>query len=70
MLTKEEAMTARNFEHMTELNADKTPVRARRNGKTKTWVTRPDEWALPVKHGLKQCFTLTEKNSELWRVAK
>ena len=28
----------------------------RKNGAVKTWVTRPGEWKMPVKHGLKDCF--------------
>lgn len=28
-------------------------VRVRRNGATQTWVTRPTEWRLPVKHGIR-----------------
>lgn len=68
-LTKEQAMTARNFEHATVKNKDGTPLRARRNGETKTWVTRPDEWSLPVKHGLKNCFRITEQDAEDWNVA-
>ena len=29
--------------------------RARRNGQTKTWKTRPGEWRIPVKAGLRSC---------------
>lgn len=39
--------------YSTELkNADKTRMRARRNGKTKTWKTRPEDFQIPIKHGL------------------
>jgi len=34
--------------------------RLRRNGKTRTWKTRPDEWAIPVKYGLKGYTTITQ----------
>lgn len=56
MITYEQALTANHFEHRTLKNADGTPVRARRNGKTKTWKTRPGHFKIPVKHGLKGYF--------------
>jgi len=56
MITYEQAMTANHFEHVTLKNADGTPVRARRNGRTKTWKRSPFEFRIPVKYGLKQCF--------------
>lgn len=69
MLSIEEALTARHFEHVTEKNADGTPRRARRNGKTATWKSRPTHFKVPVKHGLKNCFYITEQNAHEWRVA-
>jgi hypothetical protein len=33
--------------------------RARRNGKTRIWVTRPTEFSIPIKVGLKACARLT-----------
>lgn len=66
MLTKDQALTAREFWHMTERNTDGTPLRARRNGKTKTWVKRPHAWNIPVKYGLKQCFNITEGQAVKW----
>lgn len=68
MVTKEQALTARYFEHATLKNADKTPVRARANGKCQTWKTRPEAFKLPVKYGLKQCFYITEANAAEWSV--
>lgn len=70
MLTFDQALTAGNFEHVTLKNADKTPLRARRNGKTKTWKTRPNEFRIPAKHGLKECFYITNENASDWEVAK
>lgn len=70
MITFEQALTARNFEHVTLKNADGTPLRARRNGATKTWKTRTGQFELPVKYGLKQCFKITEKDVQFWQVAK
>lgn len=69
MITKQDAMTARHFEHVTMKNADGTPLRARANGKCQTWKTRPDEFKLPCKYGLKQCFYIENTNASDWRVA-
>lgn len=42
--------------HESQNNADGTPVRARVNGKVKTWKIRENDYLIPVKHGLKECF--------------
>lgn len=68
-ITKDQAMTARNFEHVTEKNKDGTPLRVRRNGKTKTWKTRPDEFSIPVKHGLYTYGQITHETAAVWRAA-
>lgn len=54
------------LEHKTLKNKDGTPKRCRVNGNLKTWVTRPNEFAMPVKAGLYTFFFLTEKNSHEW----
>jgi len=69
MVTKAQAMTARNFVHVRLKNADKTPVRCRANGTCQTWKTRPDDFKLPVKYGLKECFYITPANAGDWEVA-
>lgn len=59
MITKEIALTLRYGQellHSTATNKDGTALRARVNGKCKTWVTRPDDFKLPMKYGLKHCF--------------
>jgi len=69
MITKEIAMSAKyrqEFHHISEKNADGTAVRCRVNGECKTWKTRPNEFRLPVKYGLKQCFYITEHNASDW----
>jgi len=66
MITKEQAMTARNFEHVSLKNADGTPVRCRVNGACKTWKTRTADFKLPVKYGLKQCFYIDNTNAHEW----
>jgi len=54
------------FHHITEKNSDKTPVRCRVNGVCKTWKTRPNEFSLPVKHGLYSYFYLSQDNAGDW----
>ena len=55
--------------HRTARNADGSPVRCRANGKVKLWKTRPNEFRLPVKYGLRECFYLTHRNAAEWTVA-
>lgn len=52
--------------HVSEKNADGTPMRCRVNGKCKTWKTRSD-FRLPVKHGLNNCFAITQDNAHEWQ---
>lgn len=59
MITYAQAMTANEFWHMTAKNADGTPVRARRNGKTATWKSKQGQFRIPVKRGLKDCFYIS-----------
>ena len=46
------------FWHRCILNSDGTPARCRANGQLKLWKTRPSNFSLPVKYGLKTCFYL------------
>ena len=55
-------MTSNNFEHVSLTNADKTPQRWRRNGATKTWKTRPGEFRIPIKRGLREFGYITQDN--------
>lgn len=64
MITKDQAMTANMFYDVSEKNRDGSPVRWRRNGKTKTWKTRPDDFRIPVKHGLYDYGTITQDNAD------
>ena len=76
MITYEQALTAREFWHMTVTNADGTPLRCRRNGVTKTWKREPGKFRIPVKIGLKKCGYIDNfdgdlisiKNDHLWCV--
>ena len=69
MITKQQALTARNFTHVTAKGSDKQPLRARATGKCQTWKTRPAEFKLPVKHGMYNSFYITDENAAEWNVA-
>ncbi len=69
MLTQEQAAgfyKGKKLYHKTARNADGTAKRCRVNGKLKTWKTRPDDWQLPVKHGLYDYFYITPSNASEW----
>lgn len=53
--------------HYTEKGSDGKPIRCKVNGKCKTWKTKPNQFRLPVKHGLWTCFYITEMNGADWR---
>jgi hypothetical protein len=42
--------------------------RVRRNGRTKLWKTRPGEFRIPIKAGLRSCAYLTETNVQHFRM--
>ncbi len=61
------AQTADRFYHRTLTYKDKrTPIEVRRNGKTKTWKTRPGEFQIPVKYGMYEYFYITQRNADEW----
>jgi hypothetical protein len=70
MITKAQAVKAthrQEFFHGSARTAQGNfPAKARVNGKCKTWVTRPNEFRLPMKYGLDDCFYITEQNAEIW----
>lgn len=41
----------------------------RRNGQTKKWKTRPDDFRIPVKMGLRTCGQVTPDTIALFRIA-
>jgi hypothetical protein len=58
-MTKEQALALKHgdiLHHIAAKNVDGTPLRARVNGKVKTWKTRPGDFEIPVKHGLHDYF--------------
>jgi hypothetical protein len=70
MITKTTALTVRHgatFYHTSLKNSDGTPLRCRVNGRCKVWASRPEDYQLPVKQGLKSCFYITRDNAAEWR---
>jgi hypothetical protein len=66
-LTKAQAMTRPTTMYHRKLrNSDGTAMRARSNGKCKTWVTRPEEFRLPAKHGLYDTFYIDHDTAKDW----
>jgi hypothetical protein len=70
MITKEQAMTAKLFHHVSEKNSDGTPLRVRRNGKTQTWKRDTERFLIPVKYGYKRCLYITNETAPRWEVAE
>ena len=68
LVTKENQEGVQMFYHISCKNKDKTQLRARRNGKTKTWKTRPNDFRIPVKYGLRDCFYITQYNCHEWTI--
>ena len=58
-----------HVEHKTLQNADGTPLRARVNGKVKTWKRNPDRFQVPMKHGLYTCFYIDQDNYLDWVIS-
>jgi hypothetical protein len=70
MITKDQALThTGTLYHVTLKDSNGQPSRCRVNGQCKTWKTRPDEFSLPVKHGLYTCFYITGHNAHEWSIA-
>ena len=69
MITKEIACSLAyrdTLYHVEKKDSRGFPVVCRVNGKCKTWKTRPEEFCLPVKYGLRGCFHLTHSNCMDW----
>lgn len=62
-VTKEQALTVDRFHYDPACTPDRTE-RWRRNGKTKLWKTRPDEFQVPVKFGMYEYSYLTDTNAD------
>lgn len=65
-VTRQNCEKLNKFEHITAKNADGTRIRARRNGKTKVWKTRPNDFQIPVKHGMYDYGKITDQTANMW----
>lgn len=68
MITRQDVDTLKLGQTLyhTSKNADKSQLRARVNGKPQTWKTRPEEFRVPMKHGLRNTFQLVPRNAHEW----
>jgi hypothetical protein len=68
-VTKVQAMTEHLFHanHITRSNG--TCNVWRRNGRTKTWKTRPGEFSVPVKYGLYDYGSINHLNADQFHTA-
>lgn len=62
----EELSPGKILHHISAKNADGTPLRGRVNGKVQLWKTRPLEFRVPMKYGLRTCFYVTDGNAKEW----
>lgn len=63
MITRTDALTADRFHEEGARRKDGTCYVWRRNGQTQTWKTRPDEFRVPVKYGLRSYDQITHYNA-------
>lgn len=68
-LTVEDLLSNNEFFHRLVTNADGSPARCRKSGALKTWKTRPGQFRLPVKYGLRTSFYMTPENIGDWCTA-
>lgn len=66
-VTKENQENVREFYHVSKMNTTGR-LRVRRNGQTKTWKTRPNEFSIPVKYGLYEHGYITDRNCNEWTI--
>jgi polyphosphate kinase 2 (PPK2 family) len=67
LITKENQVNVNTFYHVSKTNSTGR-LKVRRNGNTKVWKTRPDEFKIPVKYGLYEYGYLTEKDCNNWTI--
>lgn len=68
MITKQQAIEANEL-HFSQWHNSKGDCQVlRRNGKTQTWITRPDEFRFPGKWGLRNYFQVTQENAHLYHL--
>jgi hypothetical protein len=69
MITREQALQIGWGETIYAIgcaNADGTPQRWRKNGKVKTWKTRPNDFSMPIKRGLREYYYLDNSTMDLF----
>lgn len=66
MVTKEQALTAKEFHQQEGAKC----FNWRRNGQTKVWKTRPDDFRVPVKFGLYNYDYITPENAHLVHIGE
>ena len=59
----------RMIHHYTDIKLADKVIKWCANGKCKTWKTRPNEFKLPIKHGLYDYGYITHENAHLFEVA-
>ena len=78
MLSRDQAINSGNF-HFSSACVRTTGPRGgvavkihnhRRTGKTQTWVTRPNDWRIPTKHGLYDHESIYHYDAALWHTAE
>ncbi len=66
-VTRQTADAADYFYHRTVTYKDgRTPYQVRRNGRTQTWRTRPNEFRIPIKIGFRGYGEITDRNADEW----
>lgn len=75
MITKQQAIAADEFHYgvCTRTTGPRGGVKTRivtyrRNGATKTWVTRPEDWRVPVKWGWGETIRIRESDAALFHI--
>lgn len=67
MITKQQALT-NNYFHMEPFPSTLKCKNWRRNGKTKTWKTRPNDFKVPIKHGLYDYAYIDQNNAQIFHL--
>jgi hypothetical protein len=66
MITKQQAidLPLREIHYANPKVVKNSCMKYRRNGQTKTWKTRLEEFKVPIKHGLRDYAYLTHENAD------
>ncbi len=59
-------LEGKRFWHRSLIDSRGFPMKCHASGKLKTWKTRPNDFQLPVKYGIRQCFYITPSNVKDW----